>query len=691
MTVQKILAWYARLVLGTGFIVFVSALVLDPRWHQQLLLTLVLLGMVVMLRGSQISLTKYAYLTQIGVPALLGTVIAGPGSVILALWLGVFGADVAWVRKSPAAAVVNACREVMAYAAAFGLYAGVLAMTRPTGLSLDYLPAGVTLVTMYFFVSRSLFYFTLLFRGKLESDERLVILRYELLTFLLTVAAVLVLAGAMRSLATVGWITVLVVVSVIGLLTKKILEDAIAAEELNKVHVRERVIAGNLNLQDSFAEMERLAHRLLDWGDMRVYRAAGVGASLIYRGAYGRDQRREPLYDAAELRTTVLKTSEPVVINDALKDQRIATPDPFARSILIAPLRLGEETIGTLELEHHKRHAYRARDMEAVATFANQLATAIHISDLRQPLVETVDRIGRQVENFGRHAEMLRQTTLTVAAASQSIRNGMAEQGKVVKTGLATTGGLAQAVNDMAGEGAQAASVAEEASTVADTSRATIGDAVQRLVQLKGFVAESTRQVEELGRITSRITEFIGSIREIADLTNLIALNAAIEAARAGKHGQGFAVVADEVRQLAAQSAGASREAAMLLDMIGNQVSTVASLMTRGQQVVAGVEDLSADAGRALTAIVESTREAGAHGRRIASTAAGQQRTFDQLRAQIDQIAAVSWRTLEEAKDLAGRAAQATSGHGEMEQAIRDLSSVANHLQEIAKTFAVET
>jgi methyl-accepting chemotaxis protein len=380
-----------------------------------------------------------------------------------------------------------------------------------------------------------------------------------------------------------------------------------------------------------------------------------------------------------------------VVINDALKDQRIATPDPFARSILIAPLRLGEETIGTLELEHHKRHAYRARDMEAVATFANQLATAIHISDLRQPLVETVDRIGRQVENFGRHAEMLRQTTLTVAAASQSIRNGMAEQGKVVKTGLATTGGLAQAVNDMAGEGAQAASVAEEASTVADTSRATIVDAVQRLVQLKGFVAESTRQVEELGRITSRITEFIGSIREIADLTNLIALNAAIEAARAGKHGQGFAVVADEVRQLAAQSAGASREAAMLLDMIGNQVSTVASLMTRGQQVVAGVEDLSADAGRALTAIVESTREAGAHGRRIASTAADQQRTFDQLRAQIDQIAAVSWRTLEEAKDLAGRAAQATSGHGEMEQAIRDLSSVANHLQEIAKTFALET
>jgi methyl-accepting chemotaxis protein len=690
MNVRVILEWYARLLVLLGVAVFAGALVTDLTWLNHLLMTGLLLGMVVVLRGSQISLTKYAYLTQIGVPALLGGITVGPGATVLALGTGVFATDLIWVRKSPYASLINAGREVLAFVGSYGLYSGVLAVTRPTGLTLDYLPAAVTLVALYFFLSRSLFYFTLLFRNKLESDERLVILRYELLTYLLTVSAVIVLAGAMHSLSAVGWITVLLVVGFIGLLTKRILEDAIGAEELNKVHVREKVIAGNLNLHDSFSEMERLAHRLLDWGDMRVYRVAGEGASLIYRGAYGRDKRSEPLYDATALRTEVLRTAQALVINDSARDPRISTPDPFARSILVAPLKLGDDVIGTLELEHHKRHAYRHRDMEAVTTFAGQLATAIHISDLRQPLVETVDRIGRQVENFGKHAEMLRQTTRAVAAGSESIRSGMSDQGKLVKTGLETTGEVARAVSDMAGEGAQAATAAEGASEVAVTSQATIGDAIQRLVQLKGVVADSSRQVEDLGRITNRINEFIGSIREIADLTNLIALNAAIEAARAGKHGQGFAVVADEVRNLAAQSAGASREAAMLLELIANQVGSIASMMQRGQQVVAGVEDLSGAAGRALTAIVESTREASAHGRRIASTAAAQQRTFSQLRGQIDQIAAVAWKTLEEANDMSSRALQATEGHHEMEQAIRDLGAVASHLQEIAKTFSVE-
>ena len=84
---------------------------------------------------------------------------------------------------------------------------------------------------------------------------------------------------------------------------------------------------------------------------------------------------------------------------------------------------------------------------------------------------------------------------------------------------------------------------------VAARNRVVIGDAIARLVELKGFVAVGADKVAALGALTQRITGFIGTIREIADLTNLIALNAAIEAARAGREGRGFAVVASEVQR----------------------------------------------------------------------------------------------------------------------------------------------
>jgi methyl-accepting chemotaxis protein len=197
--------------------------------------------------------------------------------------------------------------------------------------------------------------------------------------------------------------------------------------------------------------------------------------------------------------------------------------------------------------------------------------------------------------------------------------------------------------------------------------------------------------VAQLGTITSRIQGFIGTIREIADLTNLIALNAAIEAARAGADGRGFAVVADEVRDLAAQSLHAAGAARVLLEEITQQVSAVSGQMERGREAVAGVEKLSADAAGALDAIVGTTGEAGRHARAIAATAAEQLRAVDGLTGQIRRVAEGSARTLSETEALARRATDAASGQADLERAIRELSEVAADLQRIARHFVVET
>ena len=104
-----------------------------------------------------------------------------------------------------------------------------------------------------------LFYFTLLVRDKLEHAEKILILRWEIIAYLLTLFAALVTVAALRTLSPVGWIAVALVLGVLGLLTRQILEEAIGAEDLNKVHLMESAIASNATLQGSFDQIERLA------------------------------------------------------------------------------------------------------------------------------------------------------------------------------------------------------------------------------------------------------------------------------------------------------------------------------------------------------------------------------------------------------------------------------------------------
>jgi methyl-accepting chemotaxis protein len=357
--------------------------------------------------------------------------------------------------------------------------------------------------------------------------------------------------------------------------------------------------------------------------------------------------------------------------------------------LLVYPIRFGDEVLGTIELEHHKRQTYGGRDLITMATITTHVATAIHIAELRRPLVSTVDQIGVQVGGLARVTDALRTTAAALAQASLAMRDGMAQQSSAAAQGLEATTALARLSRNMAVEGQRSADASRRASEVADRNRAVIAGAVERLVELKQFVGDSSSQVTALGGVTRRITGFMGTIREIADLTNLIALNAAIEAARAGQEGRGFAVVADEVRALAVQALEVTRESSAMLSDIATRMSSIAQQMERGQEAVADVEELSSAAAEALEAILQATGEAGNRARQIADAAAEQQTAFQQLTGRIEQVAAVSAQTQAQTETLADQATEAARGQAELEQAIRELEGVATHLQRIARHFAV--
>ncbi|PYP24191.1 MAG: hypothetical protein DMD55_15450, partial [Gemmatimonadetes bacterium] len=530
--------------------------------------------------------------------------------------------------------------------------------------------------------------FALTIRGKLERDERMLIFRYECISFGATVIASATLVGTVVFWPPEVWLIVAALLAFLGLLFKTMLEEAISAEELNKIHAVEAVITSNISLEDSFARIERLAHRLVDWGDFRIYRRQDGRLQLAYRGVIGRLDRGDPSSDTIALREQVVQSGETVVINDVTHDKRVADAALSVQSLVMVPLKFGDQVIGTLELEHHKRKTYRSKDVLSIATFANQLATAIHITELRRPLVETVETLTQQLATLARAAKGLREAANAVAQSTGVIREGvLAEEGEV-SGGLQATESLAQVSRRVSEDGTEAAQASSTASDVANRNRQQIRGAIERLVALKTFVGESSAKVQQLGQVSRRITGFIASIRELADMTNLLALNAAIEAARAGKHGKGFAVVADEVRRLAEQSASAALEAGELVQDIHRQVGEVVEQMRRGQVNVGGVEEISSAALDAQDAIVAATAEATAHAQRIAAAAGEQDKAFGRLRERIHAVAAIAGKNRAEADDVATRASEAARGLSELERATHELEEVAAMLRELTRGFA---
>ncbi|MBZ5706002.1 MAG: methyl-accepting chemotaxis protein [Acidobacteriia bacterium] len=319
-----------------------------------------------------------------------------------------------------------------------------------------------------------------------------------------------------------------------------------------------------------------------------------------------------------------------------------------------------------------------------VALIQEIAANNLAIEDMQITSQDEIGKAGTALNGMKNNLRDMIQsiagTAEHVASASEEISSSATQQAQGAETQKDQTSQVATAMQEMSSTVLQvsdnsnkAADAARKASETARHGGTIVDETLTKMRVIAESVGGTAKKMEELGKSSDQIGHIIGVIDDIADQTNLLALNAAIEAARAGEQGRGFAVVADEVRKLAERTTTATKEIAQMIKNIQDETKVAVGAMEQGtKQVEEGVAS-TAQAGDSLKEIIQMAEQVGEMITHIATAATEQSSASEQVNNNMDQIAKL-------VKESAVGAQQSA-------KACQDLSGLALDLQKMVGNF----
>jgi len=314
----------------------------------------------------------------------------------------------------------------------------------------------------------------------------------------------------------------------------------------------------------------------------------------------------------------------------------------------------------------------------AVADNACQLAAASHqLAQASDQAGSASSQIATTIQQVAKGtADQTEAVTSTATSMDQMSRvidgvaRGAQEQANAVGKASEVTTQINNAVQIVAGNAQAVTRDSAEAAEAARKGSTIVAHTIQGMQSIKDKVGLSARKVQEMGDRSQQIGMIVETIEDIASQTNLLALNAAIEAARAGEHGKGFAVVADEVRKLAERSSSATKEIGNLIQGIQTTVAEAVDAMKAGESEVEKGVTSAQEAGQSLEDILKAAEAVFAQATQAAEATGEIGVMMSDLVSAVDSVSAV-------VEENTAATEQMAAGSNEVSRAVESIASVS--------------
>lgn len=321
------------------------------------------------------------------------------------------------------------------------------------------------------------------------------------------------------------------------------------------------------------------------------------------------------------------------------------------------------------------------RSASTLTESSEQLATtSSQVSQASTGVAQAVEQVAQGATGQASSVKAATQTVEELRRAIDQIATGAQDQAKHAQETSSLVNEMMEAIGDATTKAENVATSSQQALDSATRGGSVVTKSTQGMERIRSAVADSARHMKELSTLSGQIGEITNVITEIANQTNLLALNAAIEAARAGEHGKGFAVVADEVRKLAERAGSSAKEIADLIEEIQRGTADAVESMSVGQLEVEQGSQLAAETALALNEIGELVQRTAGDAASITAAAQRLQASSHSTSDSVQVVAAITEENTAATEQMAAGSEQVLQSVGQIASISQENAAAAEEV-----------